>query len=214
MNRIRLAGAALGLLLLTTATACSDDSPALGDVVPQDSSSSGGAVDLPEGATDGELGYCKVDVTGGVTTSFTGPGGNAAFGYGPWYPEGVNPAAMDVALDETFFILNCIGEGSDFVGFVTNTGESIPMAPGTYVLEPSDGGLGLSSEGTLTPVIGFTNSATNWGIAAASELVITEFDDEHIAGTFTLQVADVLAADGAGEGTATVTGEFEFRNPY
>ena len=55
---------------------------------------------------------------------------------------------------------------------------------------------------------------TTWGASAPGTVSITAFDQHHIAGTFTIPVADLLAdVSGTSKGNATVTGDFDYPNP-
>jgi hypothetical protein len=66
----------------------------------------------------------------------------------------------------------------------------------------------------MTTLLGLDGTDTNWGPSAQGQLVITEFDANHIAGTFTIPVTDVLAGmTGSSKGDAVITGEFSYTNP-
>jgi hypothetical protein len=110
-----------------------------------------------------------------------------------------------------YFILNC---GSDR-GLVTFTAgdlanaETIPLAPGTYELPAATSGVG--SDTVMSGGISIDESdGPLWGLGEGAVLVITEFDDDHIAGTFDFTAVDVL---GGTDGELQVTGTFDYRNP-
>ncbi|MEQ1702769.1 MAG: hypothetical protein ABMA25_21885 [Ilumatobacteraceae bacterium] len=157
---------------------------------------------------------CHVDVTGAVTASWDSPGGYSAIGYGPWIPAG-SAGSAPIALDETFFILNCTGTGNNYVGFGPNDLAAIPMTPATYPILPADNAFGGTDAAHVMDVLlGLDGTDTNWGPSAEGTLVITEFDNEHIAGTFSIPITDVLAhLTGTSKGDALVTGTFYYSNP-
>ena len=157
---------------------------------------------------------CHVDVTGAVTASWDSPGGYSAIGYGAWIPAGSTGSAP-IALDETFFILNCTGNGSNYVGFGPTAGSPIPMTPATYPILPADNAFsGAETPHVMNVLLGLDGTDTNWGPSAEGTLVITEFDTAHIAGTFSIPITDVLARiTGVSKGDALITGTFNYRNP-
>jgi len=214
MNRTRLTVAlfaATGLAL----TACgSDTDSALPGLPGSPSASADPAAGNPVVAPSDETGSCHVSVTGDVNAEWTSPGGYSSVGYGPWTPTQPG-VTMPMAMDETFFILNCQGDGENYVGFGPRVDQSIPMQPATYVIEAGDNVFGASEAGIMTVLIGLDGTDTNWGPSEAGEIVITEFDATHIAGTFRLTVTDVLASIGGtpSKGTAVITGEFNYANP-
>jgi hypothetical protein len=155
-----------------------------------------------------------VKVTGDVESEWTSNGGTMAVGYGPWLPESMQDPAYPA--DETYFIINCIGEGSDYIGFLaTGDGPGVPMEATSYNLPVGTGGLSAGTQDAVEVIIGLNGPDTVWDTDMGAVLVITEFDEDHIAGTFTVPVVDGLAdMTGVDNGTATLTGEFEFANPY
>lgn len=217
--------ASAGAALLLALTACSSDgdksqpssSGGAGATLPAEATvpgeSTAPAITIPPGLT--EMGSCHVKVEGDVTAEWTSPGGMSAVGYGPWTPPSAGTIA-GLPMDETFFILNCVGEGTNSLNFMPNTGIGIPMQPATYVIQPASNAFGTSEDGQITVIVGFDGPAgtTNWGPSEPGELVITAFDADHIAGTFRIPITDVLATlTGASMGNAVITGEFDYQNP-
>lgn len=217
-----------GICLLSLLAACSDDKKSTlfpdqegneitlpeGVTLPDGSGDgSDGGITVPAGNND--LGSCYVKVEGDVTAEWTSGGGYSAVGYGPWTPQAGGTIA-GMAMDETFFILNCVGDGSNSLTFAPMADVGVPMQPTTFVIEPATNALGTSENTTMSILITFDGPAgqTNWGPSAAGELVITEFDADHIAGTFRIPITDVLAKlSGTSMGNAMVTGEFNYKNP-
>lgn len=209
-----IALALVGITTVSLLAACSDDKngnvPGLGG-----DDSSGltlpGGVTLPDG--NAALGSCHVKVEGDVTAEWTAGGGASAVGYGPWVPSAAATVA-GITLDESFFIVNCQGDGENYVGFLPAGESTIPMAPASYTIEPADNAFGASQTGAITTLLGLAGTDTNWGPSAQGQLVITAFDEHHIAGTFTIPVTDVLARlNGVSKGNAVITGEFDYTNP-
>ncbi len=172
------------------------------------------SVEAPAPPTDTSGGYCNVKVTGDINAEWTSGGGYSAVGYGPWIPAEA-AAGSPFATDETFFILNCQSAGANYVGFGPVAEFPIPMQPASYVIGAGDNAFGASESGQISVLITFEGSETNWGPVEDGQFIITEFDENHIAGTFSVTVTDVLADLGGNpsEGTATITGEFNFTNP-
>ena len=156
---------------------------------------------------------CTVNVTGDVNTSWTSGGGYSSVNYGAWIPP--SGGSTPIALDDTFFVINCTGPGASYVGFAPSVGSHIPYEPATYTLPASDNLFGGSSTPSVMEVLmGLDGTDTNWGPSAEGTLVITEFDENHIAGTFTIPIKDVLGhLNEVDKGTAMITGEFNYQNP-
>lgn len=204
----RTALALTGLAALALTAGCSDDNNSVslpdGVTLPQGGDTPGGNL---------EMGACHVTVTGDVTAEWTSPGGVSSVGYGPWVGQTAG-VTMPIDMDEGYFILNCQGEGENYVGFMPVGEAQIPMEPATYTIEPADNAFGVGEGGLMTTLLGLDGTDTNWGPSQAGTLTITEFDADHIAGTFTLTVTDVLAEmSGTSKGNAVITGEFEYTNP-
>ena len=163
--------------------------------------------------TDVAGGSCHVTVVGDINAEWTSSGGSSSVGYGPWVgsPGVTTPIG---ALDESFFVINCQDSTDNYVGFLSQNEAKIPMEPATYVLPMSSSTLGSTDTSPIASLVTFQDSETNWVLMSNGELVITEFDDEHIAGRFTLPVTDAFAEmTGTSEGSAVITGEFDFENP-
>jgi len=165
-------------------------------------------------ATADDGGSCSVEITGDVNASFTSGGGYSAVGYGSWIPPEPG-VSTPFELDGGFFLLNCIGPGDTYVGFGAALDADIPMAPATYPIVPATTALGGSDiPHQIDILVGIDGSDTNWGPTEGGSLVITEFDADNIAGTFTVPITDVLASiTGENQGNAMITGSFNFANP-
>lgn len=211
--------AVAGMSLLSMLAACSDDKKSV-DLTNQDGSS----ITLPGGATlpgdntdssgDTDLGSCHVNVTGDVTADWSFGQDASSFGYGPWIPQTPGVTAP-IVLDETYFVLNCQGDGENSLSFMANLDSAIPMQPATYTIPAATNAMGTAETGMIAILLRFDGPAgeTNWGPSADGQLVITEFDSNHIAGTFTVPITDVLAKlSGTSMGNAVITGEFSYSN--
>jgi len=206
--------------LLSMVAACGGDDGSL--AVPGQPSVGGtgsAPVDLSGLPKVSELGSCTVTVTGDVTAEWVAAGGAASVGYGPWF-EGPAITTSIGDTDETFFILDCDGgdggDGGDgnYVGFLGQNEIPIPMAPATYVISAGDSLFGSSSDGPIGVLISLESTDTNWKLNGAGELVITEFDSDHIAGGFTLPITDAFAElNGTSKGDAVISGTFVLGNP-
>ncbi|HUC32850.1 MAG TPA: hypothetical protein VMS14_05565 [Ilumatobacteraceae bacterium] len=231
--RTRLAIAALAIAALGLAACGSDDDgggapfggggeeddgdDGSGEETPDETTDDGGEAPdtTPEddGGDDGgsnDLGFCNVKVTGDVESEWTTPGGGITAAYGLWFPESMRDPSTP---PENYFVINCTGEGSDYVGFVaTGDGPGVPMQAATYTLPEGTGGLAAGPDDPVDVIIGLNgpNNMSVWDTGPGATLVITEFDENHIAGTFTIPVID----NNAGTGTATITGEFDLANSY
>ena len=219
--------AATGIALALATAGCSSDNPTARPNAANDTIANGEDLSSVPGATEDSPATeggatptidpsdsCHVDITGDVNVSWDSPGGYSAVGYGPWIPS--TPGnSVPIALDETFFILNCTGPGESYVGFGAATDARIPMTPGVYPILPSDNVLGGSgSPHMIQALLGIDGTDTNWGPSAEGSLTITAFDGDHIAGTFLIPVTDVLAdITGASKGDAVISGTFNFVNP-
>lgn len=203
----------------TSGTGAASSEPAVSDSAPAtDAAPSTDAVDdSAPGTFVAEIdpdNSCHVDVTGDVTASWDSPGGYSAAGYGSWIAPG-SAGSTPIVLDDTFFLINCTGNGNNYVGFGPNDGAGIPMTPATYPILPADNAFGgTDAPHVMDVLIGLDGTTTNWGPSAEGTLVITEFDNEHIAGTFSFPITDVLARiSGTSQGDAMITGSFNYRNP-
>ena len=235
--RTRLAIAALAIAALGLANCGSDDdgggSPfgeggqeeddgddGSAEETPDETTDDGEAVDTtPEddGDDDGDdggndMGFCHVKVTGVIESEWTTPGGGVTAAYGHWVPEAMQDPATS---PENYFVINCTGEGQDYVGFIgSGEGPGVPMQPATYALPEGSIGISGGAEFPVDVLVGLNGPDTVWETGVGATLTITEFDEDHIAGTFTIPVVDGLAdMTGVDNGTATITGEFDLANP-
>lgn len=215
-----LSVAVAGLSVLSLLAACSDDKKNA-QLPGQDGSN----ITLPGGATvpgggdsssgNTDMGSCHVKTEGDVTAEWTMGQDASSFGYGPWIPQTPGVTAP-IVLDETYFILNCPGDGENSLSFTANLDSAIPMQPATYTIPAATNALGTAETGMISILLRYDGPAgeTNWGPSADGQLVITEFDANHIKGTFTVPITDVLAKlNGSSMGNAVITGEFSYTNP-
>jgi hypothetical protein len=169
---------------------------AASDAASAETASSAATAPAPEttaAATDGDA-RCDVTITGAVTAEWSSDAsGYQAFVFGGWLP---NPAPDEVG----FFGLNCYDSDFNLVGFLSSDGSVIPMEPATYEItgsfDPPDP---IGAEVALLFDDGF------WETTSGT-LDITDFDDSHIEGTFSLQIED--SSDPSR--TAEVAGSFAY----
>ena len=209
-----LAVAAAGLTVLSLLAGCSDDKKTV--QLPDGVTLPGGATLPGDGASPGNtnLGSCHVKIDGDVTADWTLGQDASSFGYGPWIPQAPGVTAP-IVLDETYFVLNCPGDGQNTLSFMANLESAIPMQPATYTIPAATNAFGTAETGMVSILLRLDGPAgqTNWGPSADGQLVITEFDSNHIAGTFTVPITDVLAKlNGTSMGDAVITGEFSYSN--
>lgn len=219
LSRAPISVCVLSLALLTGLASCGSDAPAAQPAgttaaAPDATTTAGTGVAAPTSidasapSTDG--GSCEVTVTGDVTANWTSGGGTAAVGYGPWFAGG--------GLDDTFFILSCIGPGESIISFGANVDSRIPMAPAVYTLSVGSNILGGTDQpDPIHSQVSIDGTDTNWGVREPGTFTIIEFDDAHISGTFDIPVHDSLAKivdpNAVGKGNATVTGTFNYTKP-
>lgn len=153
------------------------------------------------------LGTCNVQVTGGVTTTWSGSGGDTAVAYGPWFGDDARneAAANSIVLDESYFLLSCTGPGGASVSFSGRA--PIPQRPGTYRLTLGPTGQGAADRLAVAATI--DGGAHTWQLGGEGKVTIETLDDTHVAGTFDLP----LVAGDDDALTAHVTGSFDFPNP-
>ncbi len=172
--------------------------------------------------TVADPGSCHVDVTGDVTASIDAAGGPESVGVQYWLSAADNAAMASVAGTPApfFFMLSCTAADGTSVDITTGAAGSaatIPFAPAVYTVNPTEPrfGGGGSATDALAVLVSLPATGTNWGLAEPGTVEITRFDDERISGTFTFRVTDVLALENAtpSQGSATITGEFDFANP-
>lgn len=159
--------------------------------------------------TEPSAGNCHVEVTGARTLSWDSAGGFGATGIDYWLSDEDRAQIPD---DFGFyFIMNC---GSD-AGLVTFTAgdlaneQTIPLGPATYELPAATSGVGSNTVMSGGVSIDEPDGPL-WGIGDGATLVITEFDEGHIAGTFDFTARDVLTGT---DDELQVTGTFDYPNP-
>ena len=147
-------------------------------------------------ATGAGGGHCRVTITGAVTDEWTSDAsGFQAFVYGGWLAD---PSEED----KDSFGLNCYDPDYDIVGFSATPGTSVPMAPGVYDIgSAGDSGAPIQADVALLFDDGL------WEPISGT-LEVTEFDEHHISGTFSLSIEDSFDPTR----TAEVTGEFAHSN--
>lgn len=177
----------------------------------------GAGTDTTAAAPDDDS--CQVEVTGDKSASWTAGGGISALNTQYWLTS-EELEMFGGAEGSFYFIVNCAGEAGSlsFIATASASEETIPYGPATYTLPVADNVLGASeSNEPIIVMLNLTDSQTNWGVSEPGTLEITAFDDERLAGTFSFTATDLLArsplGDGASEGTITVKGSFNFRNP-
>ncbi|MCE9621274.1 MAG: hypothetical protein K8R99_02895 [Actinomycetia bacterium] len=219
-RRIKLAGFVLPITLVScgnddaalpgqTATPAVTVPGATAPAVPDTVASSSGSV-----AADDS---CHVDITGDVTASFDSPGGFSNISYGPWVPN-TSGTVMGIALDDTFFIMNCQGPDDQLVTISLGLDQHLPMAPATFPIRKADNIFGgYDSNPPVIQVSPYIGSGDFfWAVSADSVFTITEFDAEHIAGNFQFYVSEAkndIVTDSLPAKTAVITGTFNLKNP-
>lgn len=173
-----------------------------------DGSDHGGADDPTVDDGEGtDAGSCTVQVEGDVTAEWTSPGGYDALNMGYWLGED-NPLAEDAM----YWIVNCIGPGTSALNLLAVddvTEADIPFGPKTLTVRA-----GLEGDGELTQLLVLDGDDAVWELESPGVVDVTDFDDEHIAGTFELRYRDQLAdVTGDPERHITVTGSFDYANP-
>lgn len=200
----------VGMLLVSSACS-SDEKAAAPSSAVVDSGTPASLAPLPSdtaapASSDGEdggggdvaSGGCVFEVAGDITRSVAAPDGPYAVNYGPWTPDGLGP---------TFFVISCTESGAgNSVSFAANQAP-IEMTGGQTI--NLRGGTGLGGQDATDPVLVtlYLDGYLGWGLGGNGTLQIAEFDQQHIAGSFTLPIKDL-----AGGGTATVTGTFNLTN--
>ncbi|MEQ1872465.1 MAG: hypothetical protein ABL953_01960 [Ilumatobacteraceae bacterium] len=209
-----------GIALLLATAACGSDNAA----IPTDPVATEGPQATVPGVVDTTISSavaaddsCHVDITGDVTASFDSPGGIYNISYGPWVPAS-SGTVPGIALDDTFFIMNCQGSDGQLVSIGLNVGQHLPMAPASYPIRRADNILGGYDSNPpvfhVSPSIGFSDFT--WAVSADSVFNIIEFDATHIAGTFQFFVAEAkndVVTDGLPSKNAVITGTFNIKNP-
>lgn len=114
--------------------------------------------------------------------------------------------------DSFYWIVNCQASGKGMLSLGAASGVSaadIPFGPKKLSVQHQ-----FDGPGELGAIFSLEGVATNWRLTEAGTVDITEFNQEHIVGTFTLEYEDALAtADGRDPVNITVSGEFDYENP-
>jgi hypothetical protein len=156
-------------------------------------------------------------VTGDKTASWTAGGGISALNTHYWLTPEQRKMFFGGDSNAFYFIVNCAGEAGSLNFFATRSAseENIPYGPATYTLSKTINAFGeAETEEPIAVMLTFTDSKTNWGLSEPGTLEITAFDDERIAGSFSFTATDLFAKiNDTSEGTVTVKGSFNFRNP-
>jgi hypothetical protein len=159
---------------------------------------------------------CHVDISGDVSVSYDSRGGFSNISYGPWVPGG--GTVVGITLDDTLFMLNCDRGDGLLVRFSLATGQHLAMQPATFSIRKADNVMGGYSNDPppieVSPFIG--TGDYKYAVSQDSTFAITEFDDEHIAGSFRVTVSEAkrgVLSDGLPPKTAVIAGTFELKNP-
>jgi hypothetical protein len=169
-------------------------------------------------------GECRVDITGDLAASWTGVGGQTAYGsdylytedelreqYDFLFIEGDKPFDDKLADGEaiTFLlILNCTSTGNDNLSLLPGEGldrTTLPYGPGSY---PISGGLGGNTEAGFS-LLGTLADGTSFS-ATGGTLDIEAWDRERIKGTWSMEVEDPFSDPVR---TGQLTGSFDFPCP-
>jgi hypothetical protein len=213
-RRLLLALAAATLLL----PACSED-PSATESTPPSATVEQVGVELPDPAagdtaatsptTATDPGTCAVQLSGGVTASWTGTGGDSGATYGPWISPAFQKADGDsvVPVPDTYFVVTCSGDDGRSVSF-TAAG-SIPRRAAVYRFRHTATG---QSPDDLMQVLVSPDGSALWTVADnSSKLTIDAFDQRHVAGEFDLTIAAPGgSATTSAATTVKVTGTFDF----
>lgn len=176
-------------------------------------------------AGDDEYGSCSATVSGDVSAEWTGNGGAAAVGTDYWYTEDELREQYEFFGDESrsfddvyasgepitaLLLLNC-GTSAPSVSFYPSnatTKDHVPFGPGSYEIAGGGDILGSADAepGVFTALLSLDDDAV-WG-STGGTFEITEWNAEHIAGTFSFGITEGFADPAR---TAQVDGTFDFR---
>ncbi len=203
----RIAGLLLGLVMVMGA--CGDDDGGLitttvGGTVA--TTTVAGGTTATSAATIG--GGCTVEVTGDVTTSWTGPNDLSAFTTDYWYTEeeleqqfGMFGDTTEGTFDEvlaaggqifTFFLFNCSGPNGELVNLSVSTNATradFPFGPGTYAITGgmfSGDEMGANEFSMLFAI----NDTDVWGLDGTGTVTIASWDGSRLTGTFAFDAAE------------------------
>jgi hypothetical protein len=151
-------------------------------------------------------GWCKVTITGGLTTSWESNQDKASVVVSYW----LSPAAhKTLSANGESFLLNC-GNGDASMSFYTTNGTTaakFPQAAGSYVINPQGT---VATPGTVAATAAMSKGGLLWRVAEPGVFTVTTLDGSKFAGTFQLKIAEVgddLKLTGK---TASVSGTFDF----
>jgi len=152
-----------------------------------------------------ELGSCSVQVTGDDPAAWQVAATEDSITYGGWYSKEARDIAAQnsTVLDESYFALTCRGAGDRSISFTGNG--RVPQRPATYRFTLTADGATQSPRDRIAVVLSLPDAGL-LALGGNGTLTITEFDDEHIAGSFDLPFVDAVGA------AAQVTGSFDLIN--
>ena len=194
------------------------------------SASNGGSGErpTPAGSFDSDFGHCNVTLSGDIEAEFEAPGGASAIGSDYFLDEEAIRAALefldmsddeiDAALSDNvpdlfLLLMNCVSADglysiSLFPGDTT-TYDDMPFGPGTYPITPS--GLFSGEPGEVGALMTFGEDQASFSVSEPGELVIDEWNDDHIAGSFSFGASEDFVESGGR--TVSVSADFDLRNP-
>jgi hypothetical protein len=222
--------ALFGLLAMS----CGGDDSTGNPVLPGQPTSAAKAGDV---AVKTGPGSCQVDVTGDVTVSFKGQGGQSAVGSDYWLSDDDLRTALSAvanisnkgsdaekkkSVDEAMkkdprlflLILNCIsgsGDSKDTISMLPS-GDSkyadVPFKPGSYTIKSGSHLTSAEKPGDFSALMSL--SKVSYLVSQDGKLNITKFDKSGIAGTFTFGGEQGFADQGAKPKKISVSGKFDF----
>lgn len=159
---------------------------------------------------------CHVDITGDVQASYDSRGGFSNISYGPWAPN--SGTVVGISVDDTLFLLNCNRGDGMLVTFSLTAGHHLAARPATFSIRKADNEMGGYTDDPpviqVSPFIGTGDFM--YAVSADSTFTISEFDGEHIAGSFHVTVSEAkhgVFTDGLPPKTAVIDGTFDLKNP-
>jgi len=216
----RTMGLLLGLAMVVGA--CGDDDGGLVATTAGSVTTVGDGTTATSTATVG--GGCTVEVTGDVSTSWTGPNDVSAFTTDYWYTEdeleqqfGIFGDPTAGTFDEvfgaggpifTFFLFNCTGPNGEAMNLTVSadaTRADFPFGPGTYAIT---GGVFSGDEmgADEFAVLFAPNDTDFWGLDGTGTVTIAEWDGSRLTGTFAFNAREAFVTTPR---LLAVTGAFE-----
>jgi hypothetical protein len=206
-SRTRFGATAAAALLVGSLAACggtsdqstSSQAPGPATAAPAASDAAGASVvgtEAPATAPPdaGLPGSCSVEVTGGLSASFTSGQDIGEAYVAAWVP-GADQAAVGSVLPT--------GAPSFQLGCTSDDGQSVLLS-----LYDVDVPLGSASVALAASTVGYYSATGFFGNDSPAEIVLTTFDETRLVGSLT------FAGSGPGVDTSTVTMTFDFANPY